>query len=80
MAGELYTLGGAIDVDLRASVQAVWSGEKRSGPKVQFVVRGHWREQACGPNMSLRKRIWIKPFWKGPEESRVLLRKYTADG
>lgn len=80
VAGELYTLGGSIDVDLRESVQAVWSGGKRQGPKVQFIVRGHWREQACGPNMTLRKRIWIKPFWKGPEESRVLLRKYTADG
>ncbi len=80
VAGELYTLGGTIDMDLRASVRAVWSGEKRSGPKVQFVVRGHWREQAYGPNLSLRKRIWIKPFWKGPEESRVLLRKYAADG
>jgi len=78
VAGELYVLGGSIDLDLRASVQAVWSGEKHSGPKVQFIVRGHWREQACGPSMTLRKRIWIKPFWKGPEESRVLLRKYTA--
>lgn len=43
------------------------------------IVRGHWRQQAHGPARALRKTLWIQPFWKGPEESRVLLRTYKAD-
>lgn len=33
----------------------------------KFVVRGHWRNQAYGPQHSLRMRKWIEPYWKGPE-------------
>jgi hypothetical protein len=28
-------------------------------------VRGHWRNQVCGPQQSLRKLIWIDPHVKG---------------
>lgn len=28
---------------------------------------GFWRDQAHGPNWSLRKRLWIDPFIRGPE-------------
>lgn len=31
----------------------------------RFIVRGHWRNQAHGPQRSLRMRKWIEPFWKG---------------
>jgi hypothetical protein len=30
-----------------------------------WIVRGHWRQQACGPGMSERKILWIDPFVKG---------------
>ena len=43
---------------------------------VRFVVRGHWRNQVCGINRSERKLIWIKPFWKGPEISEIVNKKY----
>ena len=33
----------------------------------RFVVRGHWRNQAYGPEHSLRRKQWIEPYWKGPE-------------
>lgn len=79
VAGELYVLGASIDIDLREEVKAVWNGEKHQGPKVQFLVRGHWREQVCGSQRMQRKRIWIKPFWKGPEAARVLLRTHTIE-
>ncbi len=45
---------------------------------MQFLVRGHWKNQAHGPRSSLRKRIWIKPFWKGDEHARILLRNYKV--
>jgi hypothetical protein len=30
-------------------------------------VRGFWRDQACGPEYSQHKDIWIEPFWRGGE-------------
>jgi hypothetical protein len=78
-----FLLSAPISVDLRPHVRAALeherSGRKGVAPKVQFLVRGHWRQQAHGPQKSLRKTIWIKPFWKGPEESAVLLRNYKVE-
>lgn len=75
-----YMLTAPVTVDLRDVVKMVQRGEKHKGGKltVQFLVRGHWKNQAHGPGHALRKRIWLQPFWKGPEESRVLLRNYTV--
>lgn len=30
----------------------------------QHVVAGHWRDQACGPRHTLRKRTWVPPHWR----------------
>lgn len=38
---------------------------------VRTMVRGHWRQQAHGPNHSLRKVIWIRPTWRGPEDAPI---------
>ena len=57
-------------------------GRAARGWRVQkrFTVRGHWRAQAHGPRWSLRKRIWIAPFWKGPRTiDEALARLYAAD-
>jgi hypothetical protein len=79
-----YMLSAAVSIDLREHVQAALDDERAgkrrgSSPKVQFLVRGHWRRQACGPGLTERKTIWIQPFWKGPEESRVLLRAHKVE-
>ena len=34
---------------------------------VRTLVAGHWRNQVCGPKNTLRKHIWIQPFWRGPD-------------
>lgn len=34
---------------------------------VRVLVQGHWRNQAHGPQLSLRKLMWINPFWRGPD-------------
>lgn len=41
-------------------------------------VRGHWKNQAHGPEMSLRRRILIEPYWKGPDAAEVLNRPYSV--
>lgn len=44
----------------------------------RFIVRGHWRNQVCGPFRAERRRIWIAPFWKGPELSKVINKTYVV--
>jgi len=39
---------------------------------VRFVVRGHWRNQPYGHGNSLRRPLWIKPYYKGPEISELI--------
>lgn len=38
----------------------------------RWEVRGHWRLQACGPNRSERRRIWVEPHVKGPDGAPML--------
>jgi hypothetical protein len=45
---------------------------------VRFVVRGHWRNQAIGERHEQHKRIWIKPFWKGPELAELVSKPYLV--
>jgi hypothetical protein len=33
----------------------------------RWLVRGHWRWQACGTGRAERKRIWVEGFIKGPD-------------
>lgn len=42
--------------------------------QARFVVRGHWRNQACGIQLQDRRRRWIEPHWKGPTTSPGLVR------
>ena len=43
----------------------------------RFMVRGFWRNQSFGSLHSLRKLIWIEPFWKGPRNAEeAILRQY----
>lgn len=44
----------------------------------RFVVRGHWRNQPCGPGLTERKLLWIKPYYKGPEMSELVNRPYVV--
>lgn len=36
--------------------------------EVTSYVRGHWRNQACGPEHQLRKLIWIEPHYRGLDQ------------
>ncbi|MHC9556088.1 hypothetical protein ACQQ68_10970 [Corynebacterium diphtheriae] len=45
------------------------SGERHLS--VRFMVRGHWRQQACGPKHGQRKPLFIQPFMKGPDDAPV---------
>jgi hypothetical protein len=71
-----YVLGRKVRTDVREGVQRYVNGESHKSPSFQFVVRGHYRNQACGPNHSERRIIWIEPFWKPGKnpENKILVR------
>lgn len=73
-----YVLGQKVTVgfDCVDAVREYVRGEVRSLPAIQWIVRGHWRNQPIGPGRTERKRIWIMPHWKGPQEAPKLFREY----
>jgi hypothetical protein len=44
----------------------------------RFVVRGHWKMQSYGEKHSLRKSMWIKPYWKGDSLSEIINKPYRV--
>jgi hypothetical protein len=43
----------------------------------RWYVNGGWRWQAYGPKHSLRKRIWVDGFIKGPADKPLIVRKHV---
>lgn len=41
--------------------------------RTRHVVCGHYRMQPYGEKSALRKRIWIEPFWQGPEGEEAFM-------
>lgn len=56
-------------ISLRRTESRPSEGESHVEWHHRWIVRGHWRWQACGPGRSERVRIWIAPFVKGPEDA-----------
>lgn len=54
-------------------------GKQGNEINCRFPVRGHWRDQAYGEKLSLRKRLWIFPYWKGPELSQIINKTYKVE-
>lgn len=69
-----WLVGSRVSVDPRLK-RAVSEGRRDAGGKLRFksLVRGHWRNQAHGPNRSLRKMIWISPHVRGASLEGPLL-------
>lgn len=61
----LHRPGGSADDDERV----------RREYSHRFIVRGFWRDQAYGPNHSLRRRQWIPPFVKGPSDKPLICKE-----
>lgn len=60
-----------------AAILALVRGENRARniQLLQWMVRGHWRNQAHGSRLQERKWIWIAPYWKGPDDSKRVIRE-----
>jgi len=78
--GRLWTVGRSVKVsrEVHEAADAVAAGRVASCPSVRHIVRGHFREQAHGPRWSLRKRMYIKPFWRCQEGAEGQSRVYKV--
>lgn len=76
-----FVVGKPVSIDCRQTVRDYVEGKKRGGRvTVQFLVRGHWRNQPHGPGNSLRKVIHIEPYWKGPEDGKIVSKSMSLAG
>lgn len=75
-AHRVVFVGAPLNIDCREKVaDYIKHGSSRKGvPHLQFLVRGHYKRQVIGIGRKGRKVIWIKPFWKGPENAPILTR------
>lgn len=75
-----WTIGRTIQIDPQL-VRAVRLGSREIAFRLKHrhIVRGHYRKQAHGPARSLRTRMWIVPYWKGPKEGAELVHTYKLD-
>lgn len=71
-----FVVGNDVRVDVRSAVGDYVAGGGVP-PAVQSLVRGHWKRQAHGPGGALRRWIQIEPYWRGPEEGPVVVRKHV---
>lgn len=44
----------------------------------RHLVRGHWKRQFCGPGRADRRRIWVAPYWRGPDVGIISTRVYEV--
>lgn len=73
-----FQLTRDVKVDCRDAVRAYSRGETHASPTVQTLVRGHWKQQVCGKGGAERKNIFVEPYWRGPEEAHIALRKHVV--
>lgn len=73
-----FQLTRDVKVDVRDAVRDYVRGVTRNSPTVQTLVRGHWRRQPFGKGGTERKNIFVEPYWRGPEDAPIALRKHVV--
>lgn len=76
---KIYKLRTPIIIDARKYLSSCLKGESGRKYTARWLVRGHWRNQPVGKEKKDIRRIFIEPFWKGPERGTVLNRDYVIE-
>jgi len=83
----IYAVGETIKLGeftkLREHARAYFEqGGERGGWRVQarHSVRGHWKQQVFGVGRGERKRVFVSPYWRGPEAGEALSKTYEIKG
>jgi len=82
-----WTIGREVKLprELRMAAREYAARGRSESNRAQWRLRsrhsvcGHWRNQACGPHHSERRRTWISPYWKGPDASEAIGKVYVTD-
>ena len=74
-----YTIRRDVKIDVRDAVRSYARGDRSTTPSVKVLVRGHWRRQRHGPGNSVTTWIQLEPYWRGPEDVPIALRKHVLD-
>jgi hypothetical protein len=69
----VFRVGKPITHDFRPAVRDYIAGKRRT-LGVQTLVAGHWKMQPHGPGLSLRKLIFVIPYWRGDAGAPILVR------
>lgn len=79
-APKIHDVGRTLRLDPHL-VRAARAGSREVALRLKHrhIVRGHYRNQPFGPRRAEVKRIWIAPFWKGPEDGAELVHTYLID-
>lgn len=75
-----WDVGRTVKIDPQL-VRSVRAGAREVALRLRcrHIVRGHYRDQPHGPRRSERKRIWLKPFWRGPQDGAELVHTYRLE-
>jgi hypothetical protein len=74
-----YIVTEPVKINLIDKVRDYISGVLPHIYKSRWLVRGHWRNQACGIAMQDHRRKFIEPYWKGPIMGSKLIRDYEIE-
>lgn len=67
-----------IGPEVRRAASEVAAGRPATAPAIKHIVRGHFRNQACGPQRAQRRRIYVAPHWRGEGEAQTT-RRYQVE-
>lgn len=71
-----FDVRAPIRVDCREAVAQYLRGTG-SAVTVRTLVMAHWKDQPHGPGRQERKRIFIEPYWRGPEGAATVVRPHA---
>lgn len=75
----LFDVGTEVTIDPEIREIVRTEGAQRHALTYRTLVRGHWRNQAHGPNHTLRVRKWIEPHIRGADlPTKVVGHNYTV--
>ncbi|MDC3958528.1 hypothetical protein KEG38_32025 [Polyangium jinanense] len=69
----IFRVGKPLEKDFRPAVRDYLEGRKRN-LSVQTLVAGHWKMQPHGPGFSLRRLIYVEPYWRGDVDAPIHVR------
>ena len=59
----IYLVGNSFSLDDKRVAEELSQEDHKPG--LRHIVRGHWRNQACGPGHTRRRLVFVQPFWRG---------------